>query len=114
MITATGTKPFLYLNDREYLQELALKCQDAYKFCDVEAAGVELLINEDDHENVVIAFRGTTLNGTDIIRDIRSYPWWCRELGGWMHRGFRKSARAMLPLIRREVVDRPPNILTGH
>ncbi len=114
------------INDREYLRVLAEQCARTYtQKPAIEADGVELLIEEDNHDNLVVAFRGTTFDGLDIIRDIRALPWWSTSLQTWCHRGFLKGAASIFgPLLRELNLEdalpgapsgsRPGYILTGH
>ena len=112
-----------YKLDWAYLQYLAKECKWAYEeLHDLEAAGVEVRVSEDNYENIVFAFRGTTFNGADIIKDLRTVPWYSRELQGWYHKGFLTGARAIVPLIIEELAkhDTGPYrpdiryILVGH
>ncbi len=116
-----------YKLDWAYLKYLAGQAKLAYELpCDFKAGGVEVRVEEDDHENLVMSFRGTTFDGTDIVKDIRAIPWYSRELGGWYHKGFLGGARAILPVLvdflaqydlrdrNDKLVERAHYILDGH
>ena len=108
------------INDRRYLTRLAKQCGRAYSARpDIEADGVEVLIEEDDHENVVVAFRGTTLNGWDILSDLWTIPWYNSTLKAWCHCEFLEGAEAIFhPLVRElyktGVLHTGKFVLTGH
>ena len=93
---------------------LAKLCQEAYEKHSWSKDGTELLVRLGEG-NITIAFRGTTFNGLDILKDMRATPWWNSELGGWFHHGFLRGA-----LNAREYVEplvqttKLPVILTGH
>lgn len=107
-----------YKLDWAYLKFLAEECKYGYNgIVTFKADGVEVVVTEDNHENLVFTFRGTTFDGTDIIKDLRTIPWYSRELGGWYHKGFLYGARAIMP----ELIDflaqydpMTPYILVGH
>ena len=107
-----------YKLDWAYLKYLAMECQAWYTGDPTfEANGVEVTVTEDNHGNIVFTFRGTTFDGTDIIKDLRTVPWYSKELRGWYHKGFLYGARAILPLILK-LLDQydydPPYLLVGH
>lgn len=68
------------------------------------------------NENIiVIAFRGTTFTDVDdVIADLKIWP---KTHGvGWVHAGFRRHARKIMPLIF-QYIDQHPNkriFITGH
>ena len=115
-----------YKFDWAYLKFLAQECQAAYEQPpDLEADGVEVRVTEDDHGNLIFTARGTTFDGTDIIRDMRTVPWYSQMLQTWCHRGFLLGARAILPLIVEELKQHDmwdgiheegeaPYLLNGH
>lgn len=80
------------------------------------AEGVEARIETSD-ARVVVAFRGTTANFSDILNDLRGIPWRDPSLG-WCHSGFLKPVRAFWPELRRRLAElgaEPSEILfTGH
>lgn len=112
-----------YKLDWAYLKLLAERCRDAYNMpLDMEADGVEVRVTYDDHENLVFAFRGTTFDGADIIKDLRTIPWYSSKLQGWYHKGFLKGAQAILRPLANELrkhdsatgIEDIPYLLTGH
>ncbi len=89
-------------------KQLALLCERAYAEHTYEAGGVEVL-----HSGNILAFRGTTFDGADILKDLRGYPWYDKRLG-WCHKGFLRGAQAIWPILRDVLWDLPPQWLTGH
>lgn len=94
-------------------KKLARLSSAAYKKHTVAADNTEVLIR-DIGPITVFAFRGTTFDGIDIIRDIRALPRWSGEIQGWAHRGFLKGVRAIWPLLPIGVPGGKPIALTGH
>ena len=93
--------------------ELAVLAQRAYDEPPTfSAGGVEALMVEVGRD-VVFAFRGTELDGRDILRDLRGAPWRDRELG-WCHAGFLKGVRAVWPELRKALAPRGAVTFTGH
>lgn len=68
---------------------LARLASRAYNDCDItaRAEGVEILT-----AGGVTAFRGTTLDGWDIWKDLWGIPWWDEDLG-LVHRGLAEPVR---------------------
>ena len=91
------------------LAELSARAYREHSFATV--GGVEVLMDVRP-ETVVLAFRGTEKDGRDIVRDLRGYPWWARELGCWVHRGFLVGARNVMAEFPWHF-ERPVH-LTGH
>jgi len=93
---------------------LAQYCQEAYQRESHSKNGTEVLVRLGE-ACVVIAFRGTTMNGADILKDMRVVPWWNSELGGWFHKGFLKGALNVRDYVEGLVTStKLPIILTGH
>ncbi len=81
-----------------------------------EAAGTQCVRTTIDG-NVVYAFRGTEFDYKDILRDIRTVPWWDSKIG-WCHRGFLMGVRAvwddLFTSVQRDI-DAGLNVwFTGH
>lgn len=95
---------------------LARLCREAYREPPTfEAGGTEARLTIEAHGVTVVAFRGTTFDGLDIIKDLRTMPWWSRELGCWVHAGFLKGVRGVWPLMADALAQiQGPLILTGH
>lgn len=96
--------------------DFARLCRLAYDEAPTWAAGgTEARLTIEANNVTVVAFRGTTFDGLDIIKDLRALPWWSRELGCWVHAGFLKGVRGIWPLMADTLADvRGPLILTGH
>lgn len=96
--------------------DLARRCREAYQERPTFAAGdTEARLTIEADNVTVVAFRGTTFDGWDIIKDLRTAPWWARELGCWCHAGFLKGVRRIWPLLAGPLAQvRGPLILTGH
>jgi len=94
--------------------DAAKVCLSAYKECTWENGGDTQALVRVFGETVVLAFRGTEFNISDILRDLRAVPW-SDPLLGFCHSGFLKGARGVWPMIR-EVAMRPglPVVVTGH
>jgi len=92
-----------------------------YKEKSIRVAEVECLVTDYFSYQVVIP-RGTEFGGffsdggwLDVLRDIRTFPWYSRKLGGCSHSGFYKGARGIVykglfGLLRRE----KPILFLGH
>ena len=93
--------------------ELACLCQRAYDECTVSANDTEVLIVERD-EFLILAFRGTTFDHHDIIKNMRAFPWWASEVGGFVHKGFLVGARSIWPHLQRYPLRSKPTVLAGH
>ena len=93
--------------------DLAQLCDKAYDTHTIEAAGTEVLI-EDRGDFVVWAFRGTEKNYGEILDDLRGYPWWSKEVGTFVHRGFLVGAKAIWPELPMAGYQSKPVVLTGH
>lgn len=96
--------------------EMARLSQEAYQpNPDFAIDGVEFLVREIGQSTFAVAFRGTTFNGKDIIRDFRIMPTWNQKLG-IVHRGFLKGAQAAFPYVHGELIKRHAlNVVcTGH
>lgn len=52
----------------------------------------------------VVAFRGTTRDGFDILRDVRCAPWWFRRVG-FVPAGFGKGVAAVIDAILLDAAD---------
>lgn len=96
--------------------DLARRCREAYDAPPTfEAGGTEARLTIEANNVTVVAFRGTTFDGLDIIKDLRAMPWWSRELGCWVHAGFLKGVRRIWPLMTDTLAQiQGPLILTGH
>lgn len=75
------------------LARLSHRAYGEHSFATV--GGVEVLMDVREGA-VALAFRGTEKDGRDIVRDLRGYPWFARELGCWVHRGFLVGARNVM------------------
>lgn len=76
---------------------------------------VEFLV-ENIEDSIIIAIRGTESNLTDIVRDIRVYPWFDKRIG-WAHAGFLKGARVIEDEITEEILGHGANkpiYVSGH
>ena len=93
--------------------DLACLSKQAYDECTVSANDTEVLICERDGF-LVLAFRGTTFDHFDIIRDLRAVPWWSSEVQGFVHKGFLVGVRAIWPLLQRYPLRSNAVVLTGH
>lgn len=96
--------------------DLARRCREAYDEAPTfEAGGTEARLTIEANNVTVVAFRGTTFDGLDIIKDLRALPWWARELGCWVHAGFLKGVRGIWPQMAGPLAQvQGPLILTGH
>lgn len=94
-------------------KKLARLCLEAYEHSNFEAGGTEVLIKA-VRKTSVLAFRGTTFDGLDILDDIRAMPWWSREVGAFVHRGFLTGVRDVWPLLPVGEPGARPIVLTGH
>lgn len=92
---------------------LAILCQASYDDHDIEAGGTEVLVTKIG-ETTIFAFTGTKFDGLDIIKDLRAYPWWASEGGGFAHRGFLVGVRAITPKLVPLLPTNAPYVLTGH
>lgn len=94
---------------------LARLCRDAYERTPTWSTGdVEARCTVEDGL-VVIAFRGTTFDGWDMIWDLRSYPWRAPELGTRVHAGFLKAVRPLWKEQESEFLKHNDStVLTGH
>ena len=90
----------------------AERSQEAYEASTISEAGVECHLTLEDGWRC-LAFRGTEFDFADILRDIRSVPWYDGDLG-WCHAGFLKGARAIWPTIAPFLLVDEPVYLTGH
>jgi len=96
--------------------QCALTSQLAYDFATWkdEERGVELYKLPVAAGFDIFAFRGTEFDFDDILRDMRAFPWWDRELG-LVHAGFLKGARSMLGFVLEDLQTfKRPFYLTGH
>ena len=95
--------------------ELAVLAQRAYDEPPTFSAGGVEVLQVEVGRDVVFAFRGTELDGRDILRDLRGAPWCDRELG-WCHAGFLKGVRAVWPALERALAPGPRGAVTftGH
>lgn len=95
----------------------AVASQDAYEAVDYSVSGCEISY-EERGEDILIAFRGTTFDGVDIIRDLRGLPRPSSDIGGLAHSGFLHGAVPLYKRLRAEVMLQQVNnrriILTGH
>lgn len=98
-------------------RRLANWSKDAYKHATIvcEDTDTEVLMGSTGHM-IVIAFRGTELDATDIKTDIQAWPVpWC---GTFAHRGFKKALLSVWPQIRDKLSERIKIdrriYLTGH
>jgi len=97
---------------------LARVAAAAYGPPDVRADGCEAVIRHVTASRPVLAFRGTTFDGAeilkDIVRDVRAWPAWEPGLG-LVHLGFRRSLRAIWPKLWEEPwFYNNDLVLTGH
>lgn len=92
------------------LLSLSAKAYDRHTF---KAGGTEVFVSQ-VRKQTVMAFRGTTFDGADIIKDLRAMPWWSKEIGTFVHRGFLVGVRAIWPLLPLTGHKNPPIVLTGH
>jgi len=94
-------------------KKLAKYSLDAYSKSTISAGGTEMLI-----KNVggfsIWALRGTEFDFGDILDDIRVMPWWSKETGGFVHKGFLSGVRAIWPHLPLAGFHDKPVILTGH
>jgi hypothetical protein len=90
---------------------LAQQSARSYDRWSVNSGGTEALIAIEPWGRCV-AFRGTTSDFGDILRDLRAVPWYDKDLG-WCHSGFLKGAREIYPLLR-PALHSGPLWLTGH
>ena len=93
-------------------RSLALVSEAAYHECTIKADNTEILIGETE-DFMIWGFRGTTFDGIDIIRDLRAFPWWSKEIQTFVHKGFLVGVRAIWPLLPLGM-NTKPIILTGH
>lgn len=77
------------------------------------AGGTEVLVRT-VRKHTVIAFRGTEFDLSDIIDDLQGYPWWSREVSGFVHRGFLQGVRAIWPGLSMIGEGAQKLVLTGH
>jgi len=94
-------------------KKLCLLSKQAYNKCTVEAGGTEVLIKT-VRKITVFAFRGTTFDGVDILTDLRACPWWSKEVGTFVHKGFLEGVRAIWPLLPMSGPNPGEIVLTGH
>ena len=94
-------------------KKLARLSMESYKYSTVAAGGTEVMISK-VRKMHVLAFRGTEFDFSDIIDDLQSYPWWSREVSGFVHRGFLQGVRAVWPLLPISGPKARPLVLTGH
>lgn len=76
---------------------------------------VEFFIESID-DAIIIAIRGTETNATDVVRDLRLYPWYDKRVG-WAHAGFLKGARVIEDEITEEILGHGANkaiYVSGH
>lgn len=92
---------------------LAVLCQASYDDHDIKAGDTEVLISKIG-EYTVFTFTGTKFNGLDIIKDLRAYPWWASEMGGFVHRGFLVGVRDIMPQLLPLIPTDAPYVLDGH
>lgn len=89
----------------------------AYDATDFAASGCEIRLVEDE-DYLLIAFRGTTFDGLDILRDLRGIPWTSPSLGFAVHSGFLHGAIAIYPALKPRLVKEQAAgrriFLTGH
>jgi len=72
---------------------MAELCAEAYSSPpDIDAGGVEILARDNGPTTVAVAFRGTTFDGIDILRDLWAIATPEGSLG-LCHRGFLLGAR---------------------
>ena len=93
--------------------ELAELSRQAYDSATIKANNTEILITE-SHGCLVCAFRGTTFDGLDIIRDLRAFPWWASEGRGFAHKGFLVGVRSIMPILKTYPLASNAVVLTGH
>lgn len=78
--------------------------------------GDERLTRTQVGEYTVVAYRGTTLNGEDILRDIRFLPWWNSRVGT-CPAGFLKGVANVIDKLivdLAEIARAGKLVLTGH
>ena len=95
--------------------ELAVLAQRAYDEPPTFSAGGVEVLQVEVERDVVFAFRGTELDGRDILRDLRGAPWRDPDLG-WCHAGFVRGVRTLWPDIKAAIIRRHTGgvWLTGH
>jgi len=102
--------------------EIALQfAEDSYNEYTLRVAEVECLVTEWREYQIVIP-RGTEGSGliseggwVDLLRDLRTFPWYSSRLGGFSHAGFFKGARGIVDkglfgLLKRD----KPLLFIGH
>jgi len=94
-------------------RSLAKLAEAAYHDHTYKAGGTEVLV-VDRGPLTVFAFRGTTFDGADIVKDLMAYPWWASEVGTFVHRGFLKGVRAVWSELPIGIPGNKPIVLCGH
>lgn len=92
---------------------LAKLSAQAYKNQTISAGGTEVLIRQRGPIEVW-AFRGTTFDGIDILKDLRAFPWWSKGANTFVHKGFFRGVGAIWPLLPLAIPNGKPIALTGH
>jgi predicted lipase len=94
-------------------KKLARLSGQAYDQHTFAAGGTEVLMKT-VRKHTVMAFRGTTLDGLDILDDLRAYPWWSKEIRGFVHRGFLSGVRDIWSHLPIGGPNPMSVVLTGH
>ena len=91
-----------------HLNILLHHTEKSYRKYHIKVNEVECCISRN-----VIGFRGTEADAIDILRDLRIFPWYNKNIG-WSHSGFLKGSLGILKSLEAYLDKEEPLDLVGH